>query len=111
MSKFPNYRTVEVAEGVTAKVAPLRLHREESFKALAALSVLLDGDVGKFMRMVPDVTPALALSLSENHTKAECDKVMNALGYSLERGSPFYNVMKALLGRDPIGDDDADDQQ
>lgn len=67
---------------------------------MAAISVLMEGDTPGFMRVFQDVAAALRLSLKENHTQQEVDKIFDALGFSTEPYTPCFNAILALIGRD-----------
>lgn len=108
MTKFPNYRTVVIAEGVTAKVAPMRINTKESQAAFAAIGEWMEGNVGGLVKRTDAVADALMISLRENHTKEEASAILSRLTFSTTPDTPYVNCMLALMGYDPKdpGDDE-----
>lgn len=101
MAKFPNFIPVEIGEGVTAKITPIRLGWDGAPEAIALLSeVVEEGNIFLAGKRMPIIMAALRRSLAENHSKAEVESLLNAVPMVYAVGSPLFCVCLALVGMD-----------
>lgn len=101
MARFPNYIQVEVAEGVTAKVTPLRLGWEKAPEAIALISgAIPEGELFVIGQKIALILEALTRSLSENHTQEEVRCIIDGLPGDVTAGSALFRMCLALIGMD-----------